>query len=74
MYEIKVKTSKPYAVYVGENILKDIGNMCQTNTKAKKVLIVTDDIVDKLYSETVENSLQTSGFDVLKYVIKNGEK
>ncbi|MEG1519348.1 MAG: 3-dehydroquinate synthase, partial [Clostridia bacterium] len=25
-------------------------------------------------SETVENSLQTSGFDVLKYVIKNGEK
>lgn len=74
MYEIKVKTSKPYSVFVGENILNSVGKMCKEILESKKILVITDDNVEKLYYKSVEKSLEESGFKVEKYVIENGEK
>ncbi len=73
MTEISVKASTCYKVVVGENLLENTGEYINEILSPEKVVIITDDIVDMLYSNVVEQSLIKSGFNVLKYVIKNGE-
>ena len=74
MTEVEVKASGYYKVIIGDGLIKNIGNYIKDLLNPIKTVIITDDIVDSLYSKTVENSLEKSGFEVLKYVIDNGEK
>ena len=74
MTEVEVKASGNYKVIIGDGLIKNIGNYIKDFLNPIKTVIITDDIVDSLYSQTVENSLKNSGFEVLKYVIENGEK
>lgn len=74
MTEVEVKASGNYKVIIGDGLIKNIGNYIKDFLNPIKTVIITDDIVDSLYSQTVENSLKNSGFAVLKYVIENGEK
>lgn len=71
---IKVNASKSYEVLVGQDILKNTGALISKVISKCKVAIITDDIVDALYSKVVENSLIESGYSVVKFVFKNGEK
>ena len=74
MTEIEVKASGSYKVVIGDNLLGKIGDYVKELLNPIKTVIVTDDVVDSLYSETVENSLKSSGFEVVNFVIENGEK
>ncbi len=74
MEKIKVNTSTPYEVLIGQGLLMSCGKLASEVTKSKKMILITDDIVDKLYSETVIHSLTREGFNVSKFVFKNGEK
>lgn len=74
MIEIEVKASDNYKVIIGKDILKNIGEYVKEVLNPIKTVIITDDIVDPLYSPTVENSLKKQNFEVLKYIIPNGEK
>ena len=71
---IKVNASKSYEVLVGQDILKNTGEFISNIIPKCKVAIITDDIVDALYSKVVENSLTQKGYSVVKFVFKNGEK
>lgn len=73
MTEIEVNASGNYKVIIGSNLIKDIGKYIKDILSPIKTVIITDDIVNALYSETIEDSLKTNGFEVLKYVIANGE-
>ena len=73
MKTIDINTSNKYNVIIDTNCLSKIGELALPLCKTKKAMIVTDNIVDKLYSKTVETSLSNSGFEVYKYVIPNGE-
>lgn len=74
MISVNVNASKAYEIVIGENILASAGKMISNVTSAKKAVVITDDIVEKLYFETVNSSLKNSNFEVLKYVIPNGEQ
>lgn len=74
MTEIAVKASGSYNVIIGDNLIGKIGEYVKDLLNPIKTVIITDNVVDALYSETVENSLKNSGFNVVKYVIENGEK
>ena len=74
MISVNVNASKTYEIVIGENILANAGKMISKVTSAKKAVVITDDIVEKLYFETVNSSLKNSKFEVLKYVIPNGEQ
>lgn len=74
MTEIEVKASGSYKVIIGDGLIHNIGNYIKEILNPIKTVIITDDIVDSLYSKTVESSLNDCGFEVLKYVIDNGEK
>lgn len=64
---------KPYDIIIGENILNIIPEKIKELTKAKTVVIITDDNVDKLYSCKVAQMLENSGFKTLKFVFSHGE-
>lgn len=73
MHKIHVNTSKPYDIIVDNSLLDNCGSIIKDVTSADKIVVVTDDIVDSLYSDTVVKSLENTGFNVKKYVFPNGE-
>ena len=74
MQKITVKTKKEYDIYVGSDVLKTCGEMIKKVFSAGKVVVVTDDIVEGLYADTVVKSLTESGFEVSVFSFKNGEQ
>lgn len=66
--------TKPYEVFIGSGILEKAGEIISSVVNSNKIVIITDDNVDKLYSEKVINILENSGFQVLKFVFPHGEK
>lgn len=53
-----------------DNVPSLIASLCKT----KKVLIITDDTVFKLYGEKLKNDLTKSGFSAFDFIFENGEK
>ena len=64
---------KPYDIIIGKDILSIIPDKIKELTKSKTVVIITDDNVDKLYSDEVFEMLEKSGFNALKFVFAHGE-
>ena len=72
---IEVKASINYEIMIGSDILaqsgeyirKAIANPCTA-------VIVSDDNVQKLYAETVSQSLQKQGFRVYQFIFAHGEE
>lgn len=71
---ITVNASKKYDVIIGRKLLDGVGKTLKELGLSTKLAVITDDVVDKLYSDKVIKSLTDSGFCVVKYVIKNGEE
>ncbi len=74
MQIITINASTSYNIYVGNGILNDSGKLISQHTQSKRAVVVTDDIVDKLYSDRVISSLEQSGITTYKFVFKNGEE
>ncbi len=73
MNTVRINASKEYDILIGDDLLKDTGNFVSNVISPCKAIIITDDIVDSLYGNRVQTSLNNSGFNTQKYVIKNGE-
>lgn len=71
---IKIKTKKPYKVFVKDGIIYDITPFIKDYIAGKNVLVVSDDIVAPLYLNYVETALKKMGKTVYSFVIKNGEQ
>ena len=72
--KITVRASSEYDILIGNGILGKVGELISPIIPKCKVAIITDDIVEKLYANTVKTSLITSGYEVCLFVIPNGEK
>lgn len=73
MKHITVNTSQSYNIFMEHGILSKCGEVLSQILNTKTLAIITDDIVDSLYAETVTNSLTSQGFKVCKFVFPNGE-
>ncbi len=80
MKQISIDTSRPYKVYVGDNLINPhsifaevINNIFKGNANPK-CLVVTDDIVDRLHFKTIEDSLCKLNINYKKNVLQNGEE
>lgn len=74
MKKVTVSASKTYDILIERKILKSCGEYIKSiGISNCKAAILTDDTVDKLYSNTVISSLEKCGFSVIKYVIDHGE-
>lgn len=73
MDTININTGNKYNVFVGSNLLKQSGKLISEVTESKRAIIVTDDIVNKLYSEELKKSLSEYGIEADIFEFKNGE-
>ncbi len=64
---------KPYDIIIGSGILNIIPNELKRLTNAKTAVIITDDNVDRLYSNKLLDMLQGTGLNTLKFVFPHGE-
>jgi 3-dehydroquinate synthase len=71
---IPIEATTKYEVLVGRRILADVGNYLNAVVDPCKVLLITDDNVEPLYSDTVTVSLLNSGYNVFHYVFTAGER
>lgn len=74
MITVNVSASRSYDVIIGQGLLNDAGDYILPFCKNKFAAVITDDIVDGLYYNQLEKSLDKAGIKAVKYVIKNGEK
>ncbi len=73
MQTVSVHVSKAYDVRIENEILDKAGAEIRRTLGDGRVMIVTDDTVDALYSARLEASLTTAGFAFSKFVIPHGE-
>lgn len=75
MHSITVNlTSNNYPIYIDSGLLEHIGDQIKKIYKGKKIAIITDSNVDKLYGNILETSLSKENFIIKKVVIAPGEK
>ena len=74
MRKIQVNAGKGYEILIEEGILPDCGLYIKKVKNAKKVCIISDSNVSKLYGKTVKDSLAENGFEVLEFVFIAGEE
>ena len=73
MRTIKIRAGKGYEVQIGAGLLAQAGEKSLAVSKAKKVLLVSDDIVYPLYGEKVVKSFTDVGAEVIPFVFPHGE-
>ncbi|GAB6181988.1 3-dehydroquinate synthase [Desulfotomaculum defluvii] len=73
MKNVTVNASRSYDIIIGHGILPMTGQEICKRVTACTAAIVTDNIVDSLYSDAVCKSLQETGFSICKFVFKHGE-
>lgn len=70
---IELKDSS-YEIYIEKDIIKNIDKLIKSIYKNEKIIIVTDENVDKYYGNLVCSLLLENKFKVKKIVLKPGEK
>lgn len=65
---------KSYPLYIKRGLINQIGDEIAKIYTGKKIAIITDENVNALYGEVVEDSLKNSAFNIKTVVLKPGEK
>ena len=73
MNTIRVETAKPYDIVIGKNILKQCGDAVKKQFPLGSAVIVSDDIVDGLYGDTVRRAFERGAISSHSFVFANGE-
>lgn len=73
MKTIRVNTSKPYDVLIERGSIKSCGKYIADIAKSRRAAIITDDVVERLYGDTVKKSLTENGFGCTMFSFPNGE-
>ena len=74
MVKTLVNASVKYEILTERGILSRCGELVAAVLDKCRLLIITDDNVDRLYAKTVIASLEENGFSCIKYVFPHGEK
>lgn len=70
---IDVKTGQPYKVYVGHQLLDEVGAMLSQLHRPCQAMVVSDTTVAPLYLDRLTTSLKEAGFRVMTSVVPAGE-
>ncbi|HEX9959737.1 MAG TPA: 3-dehydroquinate synthase [Pyrinomonadaceae bacterium] len=79
MQKVKVELSGNahlYEIKIGHDLLNDCGNWAKSRLpeKTRKIAVVSNSKIFRLYGEAVVNSLENSGFEVSVWLMKDGER
>lgn len=66
--------AKSYKIYIGENIIPQLGEKIQGLVPGKQLLLVTNPTVRELYGDIVVHSLEQAGYTVVVSEVPDGEQ
>ena len=64
---------RSYPIYLGENILDQLGVLLQQTGLRGKVAVISNPVVAQLYLDPVHEALAQSGFEVMPILVPDGE-
>jgi len=74
MRSVEVNASKNYFVWIEGGLLSQAGGRIAAVCGGEAAALVTDDIVNELYGDTVEQSLKAAGYSTMRFVFSHGEQ
>lgn len=75
MAEVKVNLgSDSYSIVIERGLLDKVGEKIRPLTKAEKIAVITDDNVEELYGQRIQESLEKAGFACRIIAIPYGEE
>ncbi len=74
MRTLRVNTSSPYDIFIGKGILSSCGEEIKKLSQAKKIAVISDSNVGKIYSAEVLSSLNKAGYETCYFEFKAGEE
>ncbi len=75
MKKINVNLGKDsYEIFIGFDLIKNLGTYVKEVFNGRKILIITDDNLEKLYINIVSELLYTSGYEVEVFAFPHGEE
>ncbi len=75
MRKINVNLGKDsYEIFIGFDIVKNLGSYVKEVFSGKKILIITDDNLERLYIEYVKDILTKASYEVDVFAFKHGEE
>lgn len=74
MKKVRVNVGKGYDILIEKGIISHTADYIKNVTSAKKICLVSDTNVYKLYGDTVMSSLKGAGYDVFEFVYPAGEQ
>ncbi len=75
MKKLQITGKNSYFVFIGEKIICEVGTILKKSLNfCCKVVVITDDVVYRLYGKIVEKSLKQNGFLVNFFILNEGEK
>ncbi|MCI9468103.1 MAG: 3-dehydroquinate synthase [Oscillospiraceae bacterium] len=74
MTTVPVKASREYEVRIGSGLLRGAGEVVRQVCGGEAVMLVCGDIVNGLYADGVQGSLEAAGFRVCRFVYPHGER
>ena len=73
MTEIFVQTKPEYPVKVGRGLLAEAGDLLKPYLKGKTLCLISDDKVNSLHGDVLENALCQAGYTVCRFIFPAGE-
>lgn len=73
MITIRTKTSNPYSIYIEPGLLDRLPAMLAELGATRRLAVVTDDTVDKLYASAICGVLSAAGRSVCRLAFPHGE-
>lgn len=67
-------TDKSYKIYIGSDLLGQIGYLLRQVVDGDRVIMVTNPLVRRLYGNSIKKSLNNYGFEVIVLEISEGEE
>ena len=73
---VTVNTNNKYNVYIDKNCLSQVSNLLFSNgiDSSRRLLVITDSNVDRLYSGRILSNLKIEGYNCEKFVAESGEE
>ena len=72
--EIPAGDIKSYPIIIGKDILGDIGKLVKEHTKARKILVITNDTIYPLYGAEAKAALEKEDLLPIFLILKDGER
>ena len=73
MKTVTVNASTTYQILIEKGLISSVGKQIKERFGSPRLCIVTDDTVDALYSQSLEDSLIAENLSAIKFVIPHGE-